>query len=650
VRRNDDEENYQCRDQKERKMKKLITIVLLFAGVQLSAQNWSAKMAETVMTIWKDSLQMQPGKPVKWTYDQGVILKGIEGLWLRTGDKKYFDYIQKSMDFFVEADGSIRTYKLSNYNIDNVLCGRNLLTLYNVLGKEKYYKAAATLRDQLRTHPRTKEGGFWHKQIYPWQMWLDGLYMGQPFYTEWAKQFHEDTAFNDIARQFILMERYSRDDKTGLLYHGYDESREQQWADKTTGRSPHVWGRAMGWYGMALADVLENFPEDHPKRDSIEQILTRFATAVTKYQDKKTGLWYDIVDLPNREKNYVEASASCMLVYALAKGVRLGVLPAKFLIVAQKGYDGIIANFIKTENGQVNLHGTVSVSGLGGKPYRDGSYDYYMSEKVIVNDPKGVGAFLLASNEIETVATQKSGKNKTITLDHYFNSETRKDITGTTVPFHYVWDEMDNNGFSLLGNIFKFNGAKINVLAEAPEYENLSGSSVYIIVDPDTEKESANPNYMQPEHVKTIYNWVKDGGTLVLMSNDSINAEFDHFNTLAEKFGLHFNKDSKNRVKDNNFEEGALTIPTNHPIFKTAKKVYIKELSTLQVNNPAKTVLAKDGDNIIAVAKVGKGTVFAVGDPWFYNEYLDGRKLPPEYENYKAATDLVQWLLNNGQK
>ena len=627
-------------------MKRLFTIAFLFAAVQSQAQSWSEKMAQTVMTIWKDSLQMEKGKPVKWAYDQGVVLKGIEGLWLRTGDKKYFDYIQKSMDFFVKDDGSIRTYKLSNYNIDNVLCGRNLLMLYNVLGKEKYYKAAATLREQLRTQPRNKEGGFWHKEIYPSQMWLDGLYMGEPFYAEWSKTFHDDTAFNDIAKQFILMEQHSRDEKTGLLYHGYDEFRKQQWADKTTGRSPNVWGRAMGWYGMALVDVLENFPQSNPERDTLMRILNRFATAVVKYQDKKTGLWYDIVDKAGKDKNYVEASASAMLVYTLAKGVRLGTLSSsKYLPAARKGYAGIITNFIKTENGQVNLHGTVSVSGLGGTPYRNGSYDYYMSEKVGVNDPKGVGAFLLASNEMEIIPGKAVGKNKLVLLDHYFNGETKKDITGRNVPFHYVWEEMDNNGYSLLGEVFKQNGAKIATLSEAPVYENLSAASVYIIVDPDTDKESPNPNYMNAESVKTIYNWVKEGGVLALFSNDSVNAEFEHFNTLAEKFGIHFNQDNKNRVKGTNFEEGAVFIPANHPIFKTTRKAYIKELSTLKVSAPAKSVLKKDGDDLIAVAKVGHGFVFAVGDPWLYNEYTDGRKLPHDFQNFNAAQDLVKWLL-----
>jgi unsaturated rhamnogalacturonyl hydrolase len=391
-------------------MKKLITIVLLLFSIFMQAQSWSQKMANTVMTIWKDS--MTQGRPARWTYEQGVVLKGIEGLWKKTKDKKYFDYIQKSMDLFVQEDGSIRTYKPDEYNIDHVNCGRNLLFLYKQTKQEKYLKAVRSLRNQLRTHPRIAEGGFWHKKIYPYQMWLDGLYMGEPFYAEYAATFREDTAFNDIAHQFIIMEKHARNAKTGLLYHGYDESRQQKWADKKTGLSPHVWARAMGWYGMGLVDALEWFPKNNKKRSYLIGILNRFAVAVTRYQDAKSGLWWDIMDLPGKEKNYLEASASSMFVYALAKGVRLGYLPKKYLTAAQKGYEGIIKEFIKIENGHVNLHGTVSVSGLGGNPYRDGSYEYYMSEKVVVNDPKGVGAFLQASNEMEMLPGFNWEKNK----------------------------------------------------------------------------------------------------------------------------------------------------------------------------------------------------------------------------------------------
>lgn len=629
------------------------TFILMLGSLlvlQMQAQSWSEKMAQTVMTIWKDSLSMTAGRPVRWSYDQGVVLKGIEGIWLRTNDKKYFNYIQKSMDHFVDDQGNIRTYSADNYNIDNVLCGRNLLFLYNVTLKEKYYKAAAQLREQLKSQPRTLAGGFWHKKIYPYQMWLDGLYMGEPFYAEWTKEFGPDTAFNDIARQFILMERFARDAKTGLLYHGYDESRQQKWADKKTGLSPNVWGRAMGWYGMALVDVLESFPATHPKRDSLVQILNRYAKAVAAYQDKSTGLWWDIMDQPNKDQNYPEASASCMFVYALAKGARLGLLPDSYTKVAQRGYDGIIAKFVKTENGQTNLYGTVSVSGLGGEPYRDGSFAYYMSEKVVVNDPKGVGAFLLASNEIEMIPTLQVGKGKTVLLDYYFNHEFRKDITGKNQQYHYVWEQQDNSSFSLLGNIFNRYGVATKSLPAAPRADNLKGANIYIIVDPDTERETASPNYIQPADIDAIYKWVNGGGVLLLFANDSGNVELEHLNNLAEKFGIHFNVNHpRNMVKNDYLPTGTFTIE-NNTILKSPKKVYLKEISTLKLSGPATAVLTDNGDVIMATSKVGKGTVFAVGDPWIYNEYLDGRKLPYELENFKAAEDLVRWAIQQVPK
>jgi unsaturated rhamnogalacturonyl hydrolase len=221
-------------------------------------------------------------------------------------------------------------------------------------------------------------------------MWLDGLYMGAPFYAEYAMLFNEESAFDDIGNQFIWMEQHARDPKTGLLYHAWDESKQQKWANKETGTSPLFWARAMGWYSDALVDALDYFPATHPKRQALIDILNRLVNAVEKQQDKTTGLWYDIMNYtgPGKEKNYFEASASCQFTYAIAKGVRKGYLPASKLAIAKKAYDGIVKRFIKVEDGQTNLHGTVKVSGLGGNPYRDGSFEYYMSEHVIVNDPK----------------------------------------------------------------------------------------------------------------------------------------------------------------------------------------------------------------------------------------------------------------------
>jgi unsaturated rhamnogalacturonyl hydrolase len=622
-------------------------IVLLYAPA-LKAQNklpYSQQMAKTVMTIWKDTLFTGD----RWTYDQGVILKGIEGIWQQTGDKKYFDYIQKCMDRYVTADGTIRTYHQTDYNIDNVLCGRNVITLYKVLGNEKYYKAATLLREQLRKHPRVPEGGFWHKKVYENQMWLDGLYMGEPFYAEYARTFHDDTVFNDVARQLILMESKARDPKTGLLYHGWDASKKQRWANPRTGQSPNFWGRAMGWYGMALVDVLESFPADHPKRAELLAIINRFAAAVVKVQDKNSGLWYQVLDKATEKGNYPEASASCMFVYAMAKAVRGGYIPASYLPAIHKGYNGIIKQFIETDaKGQVNLKGTVSVSGLGGNPYRDGSYEYYLSEKVITNDAKGVGAFILASVEVERLAGLDKGKGKTVLLDSYFNNEHRKDITGATESYHYKWDEWDNNGFSLLGHVFNNYGATLTTLNVAPTASNLKKVAVYIIVDPDIPKENPDAKYIKATHITAIGNWVKQGGVLLVLNNDTGNAEFKHLNKLMAKFGMLYNETSINLVQNGKFEQGAVNIAAGNSVFKTAKKVYLKEISTLTISGKAKPILTHQGKVVVASAKYGKGSVLAVGDPWFYNEYLDGRKLPADFENYKAANDVVKWLIQQG--
>lgn len=633
-------------------MKKLFIIGLLFTCVIADAQQkpYSIQLAETVMKTWPDSFSTTPGRRPRWSYDHGVMLKGIEGIWNITGDVKWFNYIQKMIDYYVREDGTIYDYRPDEYNIDHINNGKQLLLLYRVLGKEKYKKAVDLLRSQLKTHPRTNEGGFWHKKIYPYQMWLDGLYMGQPFYAEYAKIFHEDTAFNDIANQFVWMEKHARDRKTGLLYHGWDESKQQKWANKETGLSPHFWGRALGWYGMAMVDALDHFPAKHAGRDSIIAILNRFAKAVTKVQDAKSGVWYDIVDMPNTPKNYKEASASCMITYTLAKAVRLGYIPATYLVNVRKGYAGIIKEFIKNENGQVNLHGTVSVSGLGGNPYRDGSFEYYMSEKVVVNDPKGVGAFIKCSVEMEMIPTQAVGKGKAVLLDRYFNSEKRKDITGTPVYWHYVWEEKSHPGFAMLGDIFKKFGARLSASDNAPTAATLKKASVYIIVDPDHIRDNPSPNYMSVKDAKVIGDWVRAGGVLLLMANDSMNCDLEHFNKLAGVFGITFTNKSLNMVKNDHYETGVVLPGANNAVFKQPAKMFLKEISALQVKAPATALIKKDGDIVIATAKYGKGAVLAVGDPWLYNEYIDGRKLPAEYENYKAAEDLVKWLLTSSKK
>lgn len=626
-------------------MKKIILFLSIAFAANTFAQTPAEKMAATVLNIWKDTVPI--GSNTKWSYDMGVVLKGFEGLWMNSGNAKYFTAIQQKIDYFVKDDGTIKNYEKEEYNLDHVNNGKLVLLLYRITGKEKYKKAADLLRSQLLTHPRTKEGGFWHKKVYTNQMWLDGLYMAEPFYAEYAMLFHEDSDFDDIANQFIWMEKHARDPKTGLLYHAWDESKEQQWANKTTGTSPLFWARAMGWYADALVDALDYFPANHPKRKALVDILNRLVNAIEKQQDAKTGLWYDIMNYsgPGKEKNYFEASASSQFVYAVAKGVRNGYLPAAKISIAKKGYQGILKQFFKEENDQWNLNGTVKVSGLGGKPYRDGSFEYYMSEPVITNDAKGIGAFMLACDEMEMQQTQSNGAGKTVLLDRWFNSEKKKDVTGANIYWHYVWEERGHPGFYTLGHLFEANGAKLASLDVAPTAANLKGASVYIIVDPDHVRDNPNPNYVTEKDATAIAAWVKAGGTLLLMANDSNNCDLQHFNSLAGKFGVKFTDKSLNMVKNDQFEQGVVLPGANNPVFKTPAKMYLKEISALEIKAPAIANAVKDGDVIIATAQYGKGKVLAVGDPWLYNEYLDNRKLPLEYENFKAASDLVKWLL-----
>lgn len=627
-----------------------ICILLVLSVSRTNAQQTplSEQIIATSMAIWKDSFSFGD-RPARWSYDMGVILKGTERVWQNTGNVKYFNYIQRLMDFYVREDGTIKDYKPDEYNIDHINNGKLILLLYRVVGKEKYLKAANLLREQLRTHPRTKEGGFWHKKIYPYQMWLDGLYMGAPFYAEYSNLMQDDTAFNDITNQFVWMEQHARDPKTGLLYHAWDESKQQQWANKTTGTSPLFWARAIGWYSNAIVDALDWFPPTHPGRKKLIDILNRLITAVEKVQDKQTGLWYDILNYngPGKAKNYFEASASCQFTYAIAKGVRKGYLPSAKFSIAKKGYDGIVKQFIKVENGQTDLHGTVTVSGLGGNPYRDGSFEYYMRERVVVNDPKGMGAFIKAAGEMEINESLKNGRGKTILLDRYFNSEKRKDAAGTMNYWHYTWEERSHPGFNTLGSIFEKNGAKLSSLDAAPTTANLKGASVYIIVDPDHIRDNPTPNYVTAKDVKAISDWVKAGGTLLLMANDSNNCDLQHFNLLSKAFGITFTDKSINMVKNDTYPQGEVLPGIGNPVFKTTQKMFLKELSVLDIKAPANALVKKDNDVIIATAKYGNGNVLAVGDPWLYNEYVDGRKLPAEYENYKAAEDLVMWLLSN---
>ncbi|WP_114822179.1 glycoside hydrolase family 105 protein [Chryseobacterium sp. KLBC 52] len=367
---------------------------------------WSQRMLLSEIKRFPQAWMLDYNKAPKWSYPTAIVLEGAERLYEKTGNKEYYQYITTFGDTMVKEDGSIVSYDLSKYNIDMLNCGNVLLYLYQQEKKDKYLKALQTLRSQIDGQPRTSEGGFWHKKIYPNQMWLDGLYMGEPFYAHYTHYFSKgeeaEKAYNDIINQFGLIQKHLLDKKTGLLYHAWDESRQQQWANKETGLSPNFWSRAMGWYGMAMVDVLDYLPQNHPGRAKLLSYLQSYCDAVIKVQDSKTGLWYQVLDKGGEKGNYLEATGSSMFVYTMIKSVNKGYLPQSYKAYAKKGYEGIIKNLITVdENGVVSLNKCCAVAGLGGTPYRSGSYEYYVNEEVRSNDPKGTGPFILASLEFE---------------------------------------------------------------------------------------------------------------------------------------------------------------------------------------------------------------------------------------------------------
>ena len=358
----------------------------------------SIQMADAVMTR-HDSLIYYNGNRPK--YESDLAFLGTAICKLGTIDKKYSDYMKSYIDYFVQEDGSINGHKLADYNIDRVRPGLNMLDLYERTGEEKYKIAIETLVSQMETQPRTNSGGFWHKKIYPYQMWLDGLYMASPFLARYAHDFNQPKWYDEVAFQLKEVYKETFDEKSGLIYHAWDESKLERWCNPETGQSKHFWSRATGWYMMALVDVLDYLPEDHPDRQELISILNHLSKALLKVQDKKTGLWFQVLDMGGKKGNYLEASGTAMFIYTFAKGAKKGYLENKYMDIADKAFDKMVEIMIKTgDDGLPVLTNTCGACGLGGNPYREADYNYYVTEKQIDNDQKGVAPFILAAIEL----------------------------------------------------------------------------------------------------------------------------------------------------------------------------------------------------------------------------------------------------------
>jgi unsaturated rhamnogalacturonyl hydrolase len=409
--------------------------------VSRTTLGWSVLMANSEIARLKQQLFAPPKGTGRWDYTTGLYADALIRLSQETGNPAYEKNAEATIGSFIDPHGKIATYApkdkkdakkkgpvispiykskrathpaviekkkdprvLPGFSLDQVQSGFATLELYQLTGEERFRLAADILRRQLRHQPRTPQGGFWHKGGYPEQMWLDGLYMGEPFYAAYATRFDEPRDFDDIVRQLELVGEHTYDPKTGLFYHGWDASKKAPWADAKTGASPSFWSRALGWYAMALVDVLEIMPADHPARPELTALLQKVAHGLLKYQDPQTGVWWQVTDQGNRDGNFLEASSSCMFVYALAKGVNLGCLPRSDIPAIHAGYAGIIRQFVTVspDGQEMDLNRCCRVAVL--EPTYKGSFDYYTHRlKIVSNDLKGVGPFINAGIECHSL-------------------------------------------------------------------------------------------------------------------------------------------------------------------------------------------------------------------------------------------------------
>lgn len=378
----------------------ILFLTLLLLSPAAKAQKTAILFADSEMKRFPEAWQLDHGKRLYFGYSQGLGCLAMLKVWKATHNKKYLNYVVSWADSIINDKGKIHLYEPETYNIDYVNSGKILFDVYKETGNNKYKLAMDVLVKQMKNQPRTHEGVFWHKLIYQHQIWLDGLYMGSPFLAQYAATFNKPEMTDDVINQFLVCARHTYDAKTGLYYHAWDESKTQKWADPVTGQSPNFWGRSIGWWYMALVDTLDYIPENHPKRAELIRIIKDLSEALTHYQDK-TGLWYQVVDKGTQEGNYLEASVSSMFMYSYAKAVNKGYIDAKYKKTAEKAYNGLMKNLIvKNTDGKLTLTKCCAVAGLGGTPYRNGSFEYYVNERIRDNDTKATGPFIMGCLEL----------------------------------------------------------------------------------------------------------------------------------------------------------------------------------------------------------------------------------------------------------
>ena len=351
------------------------------------------------LPIWNIE-SIRQGKKPHWNYIDGCMITALLAMNEITGEKKYFDFAESFIDYYVSDDGTILGYNIETYNLDDLNEGRVLFELYRRTGKEKYRLAIEKQKAQLDSQPRTNTGNFWHKLIYPNQIWLDGIYMAQVFSAMYSKEYGGGD-YSDMLSQIENVAKYMKDGESGLYYHGLDCSKSIFWADKDSGLSKNFWLRSIGWFTVAMVDIIDII-DDAVAKKKLSSIFSDLIDSITAFRHE-SGLYYQVVDQGDREGNYLETSGSSMIAYAQLKGARIGVLDKKYISLGKQTFDGICERYLTVgEMGELNLGGICLVAGLGpdNNRRRDGSYEYYISEPIVENDAKGVAPFLLCYTEI----------------------------------------------------------------------------------------------------------------------------------------------------------------------------------------------------------------------------------------------------------
>ncbi len=370
--------------------------------VPTAQQSLAGDIVWSTMHAYPDQKKLSIISPGKWTYEYGFFMNAMFLLSEKSKNQDYLNYAKDWLDNFITPEGKFKdgVYNRAEYRLDDILPGRLAISLYQKTGEKKYKKLADHLADHLANQPKTSEGGYWHKEIYPYQMWLDGIYMGDVFSMQYAAAFNKPEMFDESVKQILLMYKHAVDPATGLLFHGWDESKNKVWANQTTGASPELWSRAIGWFAMALIDCLDYLPANHPERKNIESMFQKVCASILKYQDGKTDLWYQIINKGDQKGNWIETSASAMFTYAFAKGAHKKLLDGSFLDASDKAFNSIWKNYMYTdEKGDVHLDQAVKVGSLNIKNSK-GDYDYYISCERRLDDYKGLAALLYASMEL----------------------------------------------------------------------------------------------------------------------------------------------------------------------------------------------------------------------------------------------------------